>query len=356
MHTVGVPTDSSFAHAAERISRVCRFAEDSVSLRLALLEELRAVVGYDAFVWLLTDPETQVGCAPLADVPCPPAELPRLIRLKYLTPVNRWTGMSFAVATLANATGGHRDRSLVWREMMSRYGIGDVASMVFRDRFGCWGFLDLWRSGGLAFSEPEVEFLRDVVPVITESLRRAQAATFHMRTKQALRTDPIVLLLSPELEVKAQTAETDAYLRLLVPPDGQRPPVPAGAFNVAGQLLALEAGVDGNPALARVHLAEGTWLTLRAARMGGDSPVEQDIAVTIEQISAPERLALFGRTSGLSGREQELLRHLAAGFDTRTIAEEMVISPHTIQDHFKSIFIKTGTHTRRALLAAATGD
>lgn len=29
----------------------------------------------------------------------------------------------------------------------------------------------------------------------------------------------------------------------------------------------------------------------------------------------------------------------------------MFVSEHTVQDHLKSIFIKTGTRTRRALLA-----
>jgi hypothetical protein len=37
---------------------------------------------------------------------------------------------------------------------------------------------------------------------------------------------------------------------------------------VAAQLLATEAGVDPHPPQARAHLADGLWLTLRAARIG----------------------------------------------------------------------------------------
>jgi hypothetical protein len=44
-------------------------------LRLALLDGIRAAVAFDAYAWLLADPETEVGAAPLADVPCL-AELP----------------------------------------------------------------------------------------------------------------------------------------------------------------------------------------------------------------------------------------------------------------------------------------
>lgn len=29
--------------------------------------------------------------------------------------------------------------------MLASYGVNDVASLVFRDQFGCWGFLELWR-------------------------------------------------------------------------------------------------------------------------------------------------------------------------------------------------------------------
>jgi len=34
-----------------------------------VLKEISQVVSFDAYAWLLTDPETSVGAAPLADVP-----------------------------------------------------------------------------------------------------------------------------------------------------------------------------------------------------------------------------------------------------------------------------------------------
>ena len=34
----------------------------------------------------------------------------------------------------------------------------------------------------------------------------------------------------------------------------------------------------------------------------------------------------------------------------------MFLSEHTVQDHLKSIFAKTGTHNRRALLSLVLGS
>ncbi len=331
---------------------------DTRALQVQVLRELRRVVAADAYAWLLTDPSTCVGASPLAEVPWLP-ELPRRIRLKYLTPVNRWTSMTEPVALLDEVTGGELSRSLLWDELLGRYGVNDAASVVFRDRYGCWGFLELWRSGEAArFDRADADFLADLVEPLTTTLRRCQANTFAERPTGGLPpVGPVVLLLSPELEVRGQTPATMEYLRLLVPPDEGRHPVPAAAYNVAAQLLAMEQGVDTHPPSARVHLSEGRWMTVRAARIDGPGPAqERDIAVTIEEASAAERIDLFGRTYGLSARERELVGHLAGGDNTREIARRMILSENTIQDHLKSVFAKTAVRSRGALLARAMGS
>src|ERR1039458_9790537 len=109
----------------DRIERVCGRDLAERALRAALLDEIRAAVPCDSYVWLLTDPETCVGSAPLADTPSL-ADLPALIRLKYLTATNRWTSLpSDTSATLVDTTAGDRPRSRVWAELLSGYGIDD---------------------------------------------------------------------------------------------------------------------------------------------------------------------------------------------------------------------------------------
>jgi DNA-binding CsgD family transcriptional regulator len=223
--------------------------------------------------------------------------------------------------------------------------------VVFRDRFGCWGFLDLWRTGADArFSGAELDLLVRVIDPVTRALRGAQARTLLERPTRRPGTGPVVLLLSPRLEVRGQTTETPEYLRTLLPPAPGAPPVPAVAYNVAAQLLAVEAGVDTHAPVARVHLTEGRWLTVRADRL------ESFIAVTLETAAPSERSDLFARAFGLSPRESELLAHLAAGRDTKEIAARMFVSEYTIQDHLKAISAKSGVHTRRTLIGLVTGS
>jgi DNA-binding CsgD family transcriptional regulator len=98
------------------------------------------------------------------------------------------------------------------------------------------------------------------------------------------------------------------------------------------------------------------WITLRAARIADIPPEDgSDIAVTIEYASPGERLDIFSRAFALSTREAGLLELLTDGIDTRQAGSRMHLSPHTVQDHLKSIFNKTAARSRRELLARAIG-
>ena len=235
--------------------------------------------------------------------------------------------------------------------MQRSHGVVDVASVVFRDRFGCWGFLDLWSDR--AYTAQHVALLRRLAPTVTAVLRARQASTFGVvpAGPSGSLPGPAVLLLRDDLSVVGRTEAAREWLRTMLPqPDGLAP-IPAGAYNVAAQLLAREEGVDGHEAMARVHLADGVWVTLRASRVDpGDL-----IAVTIEPTAPADRLDLFARATGLSVRERELVELLARGADTAEAAARMSLSPHTVQDHLKSVFTKTRARNRRVLLSHALG-
>jgi len=235
------------------LRRRCRdYVGDERELRMALLEDLRALVRFDFHVWLLVDPETEVGTAPLATVPEPlVTNLPTAIRCRYLTELNRWDTMA-SIESLDRATGDHRELSLFHREVLEPSGVGDVASVCFRDVFGCWGFLELWRAADKPrFSDGEPDALADNVAPITTALRGCQARSFDQPCPSDLPAGPAVMFLSPGLGVIGRTPVTDEYLRALLPTESDRRPVPAGAYNVAAALSArraqrLRAPADGS--------------------------------------------------------------------------------------------------------------
>ena len=58
--------------------------------------------------------------------------------------------------------------------------------------------------------------------------------------------------------------------------------------------------------------------------------------------------------AGLTGREVEVLRLIAAGRSNRAIAQALFISPNTVLHHVSSIFTKTGVANRAEAAAYAT--
>lgn len=330
------------------VIRECGRAHTPKHLREQVVALIRKVVGFDGFNFTLTDPATRVGTSPLADVPALPwSRLPELILWRYQSPGQRWDRDADGPAWSLCGEGTPQDAPL-WTHVQRDLGVTDTATCVFADRFGAWGFLDLWRTGG-TFTRADVAFLASLAPAVTAGLRAALARTFTDTDSPSPPTGAAVVLLDDSLSVRAQTSAAAAALLRLNPPDEPIPPVPAAAYNVSAALLAAEAGLPIGPAWGRLHLGGGRWVTVRADR------IATDIAVTIDASSAAERLDLLARVHALSLRETEVLGLLGAGLDTRAIAHALVVSDHTANDHVKAVLAKTGAATRQVLLARALG-
>jgi DNA-binding NarL/FixJ family response regulator len=98
---------------------------------------------------------------------------------------------------------------------------------------------------------------------------------------------------------------------------------------------------------ARFLPLEGSWHALYE----GDTQdvLEQTMAFLAQDPALAAPAEPSGRRSypdGLSAREVEVLRLLAAGKSNKDIAAWLVLSPHTVTRHVSNIFDKTGVQNR----------
>jgi DNA-binding CsgD family transcriptional regulator len=126
--------------------------------------------------------------------------------------------------------------------------------------------------------------------------------------------------------------------------------LPSSVLAVAGR-AARDVRGPADPAevaVARVLTRSGTWVVLHGVPLAQTGPLR--VAVIVEP-AHPARIApLLMAAYGLTAREQELTRLVLQGFSTAEIAERLVISVHTVQQHLKSVFDKTGVRSRRELV------
>jgi len=113
----------------------------------------------------------------------------------------------------------------------------------------------------------------------------------------------------------------------------------------ARALLALDRPGDRQQAQALLEEAAAT------AQEFGIHGLGERAGVLLGELAAPAAPAW---PAGLTGREVEVLRLIAAGRSNRAIAEALYISPNTVLRHVSNIFAKTGVANRAEAAAYAT--
>ena len=131
----------------------------------------------------------------------------------------------------------------------------------------------------------------------------------------------------------------------------------AAALGHLRQALELWQELDAPYEAARARALIGA--ACRA--VGDDDGAELELAAAravFEQLSAAPDLARLSSEEppaahGLTGRELEVLRLVAAGKTNREIASELVLSEHTVARHVQNIFAKLRVSSRTAATAFA---
>jgi Bacterial regulatory proteins, luxR family len=93
-------------------------------------------------------------------------------------------------------------------------------------------------------------------------------------------------------------------------------------------------------ARSRVPTRSGSWLLLYGTRLAGgaDAPTAAIIQPATPAAVAP----LVTLAYGLSERESQVTQLCMEGPSTRQMANALALPPHSVRDHLKSIFGKTG--------------
>ena len=71
----------------------------------------------------------------------------------------------------------------------------------------------------------------------------------------------------------------------------------------------------------------------------------------LERAASRQAAALRLEAHGVTEREREVATLLSQGLTNAAIAERLVLSPYTVQDHIRSLFEKTNVGSRQELVA-----
>jgi DNA-binding CsgD family transcriptional regulator len=338
--------------AGDKVARLARQGLDLVRFWRASTEALTSAVPHDfAPCWFTLDPASLLVTSHFDEgVP----ELPPqwLIHEYYQDDVNKLADVARSergISTLHEATGGDPTGSPRWHFNMTLGGDQELIAALRTHAGEVWGALGLYRAPGRPlFDAQELSFIRAVAPSLAAGARRALLVG--EATDPEGPDAPGLVVLSHDGEVESATPGVERWLAALPDGDWDAGRLPSSVLAVAGRALRTAEHPDqpGEVAVSRVLSQAGTWVVLHGASLvaGG----ARRVAVIVEP-AHPARIApLLMSAYGLTEREQQVTRLVLQGNSTAEIAERLVVSAHTVQQHLKSVFDKTGVRSRRDLV------
>jgi DNA-binding CsgD family transcriptional regulator len=332
-----------------------------------LSERLRKVIENDASCWHTLDPHTRLMTSDspeeliergvfAPDETQAAGEL--LVRSEYIVDdVNTFAGLAtrrVPVGILDQATRGAPESSARYRDLLLPADIPHELRAAFVIRGRVWGAVHIARR---AASGPFEQRDADALAAVTGAIARGIRASLRFDAARRITgvDAPGLVVLGPTDEVELITPPARDLLASM------RSDRPAYADDaMATPVLALasfardapEAGQGGSNVVT-VPGSDG-WITLHASLPGPSG--DRRVAIVLERAggarSATVRLEAFGATA----REREVATLLARGLSRAEMAEELVLSQHTVEDHVKSLYGKLGVASRHELVARVFVD
>lgn len=214
-----------------------------------------------------------------------------------------------------------------------------------------------WAAAGLLrdadqrwFTEDEVRCLAVLAEPIADGFRRALLVT-EASAADNLATGPGVIVFDGDGNPELVSPGAEHWIGEMVEIPPPRTP---GDSKIVQAVAALARSADPGQdplrigARSRVRTRSGAWLLLYGTRLAGGTG--ERTAVIIQPATPAAVAPLVTLAYGLSERESQVTRLCMQGLSTRQMAHTLALSPHTVQDHLKSIFAKTGARSRSELV------
>jgi DNA-binding CsgD family transcriptional regulator len=327
-----------------------------------LSPRLRKVIDNDASCWHTLDPHTRLLTSDSPDeliaagVFAPdeaPAAGELIVRSEYMIEdVNTFAGLAarrVPVGILGHATRGNPDGSARYRDLLLPADIPHELRAAFMIRGRVWGAVHIARRGASGpFQQRDADALAAVASAIARGIRAS------LRFDAARRVSgfdaPGLLVLGPDDDVELVTPPARELLAAI----GARgaayaeDEVPASVLSLASFVRYTPEAAQGGSNVVTVPGDDG-WVTLHASLAGPAG--DRRVAIVIERASAARSATVRLEAFGATVREREVATLLARGLSRAEMAEALVVSPHTVEDHVKSLYDKVGVASRQELVA-----
>jgi DNA-binding CsgD family transcriptional regulator len=254
-------------------------------------------------------------------------------------------------------TDGHFGRSKRFDELVSEaLGCADELRIIAFDGSQLWGGMALFHGGHAARYSPDtVCFAGSLSSALARGLRVGVLASIAQQDQDPVPgTGPGVLIFNADGRLDEATPGAADWLSQRLASGGTISS-PVVQSLVAAAWSYAQGRSDRLPA-ARIRLAGGMWIALHAAPLSSGEGVATRVVLTVGEARPPDIVPLLAAAFDLTPREREVVTLILQGSDSRAIASTLHLSTHTVHDHVKAIFDKTGVHSRRELLAQVFFD
>lgn len=233
-------------------------------------------------------------------------------------------------------------------DIMASQGFGSEMRIALRLGGVTWGALALLRENGRrSFSAAEATCAARLSRPLAAALKQFVAGKWLRPARSTL--PPGVIVVGSDNKVRAVSPTGRDWLRKLVPHSAR-----ADDADYFGNVwnIAFAARQTNGEALSRIPTSQG-WIVLRGQLLDGKESGE--VVVTVQPASADVLLPALAPWYGITPRELTVIGHALEGLPTKQIASRLQVSQHTVNDHLKAIYRKTGVGGRSELTALGRG-